>query len=150
MSDVNEFWSIPAAELIARLRTTAEGLTATVAAERLAQHGENVLKSRHEAGSLALFLAQFKSPLIIILIFAAGLAFFLGETTNAAIIFVIVLLSGSLGFWQERGAARAVKKLLAIIQIKVSVMRDGSAVSIPASAVVPGDVMLLEAGDSVP
>ena len=144
------FWSVPAAELVERLGTTTAGLTAAEAAESLERHGANVLKPRHDAGAFALFAGQFKNPLILILISAAVLALFLGETTNAIIILTIVLVSGALGFWQERGAANAVKQLLAIIQIEASVMRDGSAVSIPASEVVPGDVVLLEAGDNVP
>jgi Mg2+-importing ATPase len=144
------FWGVPAAEMIERLGTTMDGLTAAEAAERLERHGANVLKPRHDAGALALFVGQFKSPLILILIAAAVLALFLGETTNAIIILTIVLVSGALGFGQERGAANAVKQLLAIIQIEAAVLRDGSAVSIPASEVVPGDVVLLEAGDNVP
>jgi Mg2+-importing ATPase len=148
--DVSEFWSVPAADLLDRLRTTPAGLAAAEAGERLARYGDNVLKPRRDAGVFSLFLAQFKSPLILILIFAASLALFLAETTNAAIILVIVLLSGALGFWQERGAANAVRKLLAIIQMKASVMRDGSAVSIPSGEVVPGDIVILEAGDNVP
>jgi Mg2+-importing ATPase len=148
--NVREFWSVPAADLLDRLRTRPSGLAAAEAAERLARYGANVLKPRRDAGVFSLFLAQFKSPLILILIFASGLSLFLGERTNAAIILVIVLLSGVLGFWQERGAANAVKKLLAIVQMKASVMRDGSAVSIPSDEVVPGDIVVLEAGDNVP
>ena len=149
-SDGSEFWSIPAEGLFERLRSSAAGLSAAEAAERLARLGANVLKPRRDAGLLAIFLAQFRSPLVLILIFAAGLAYFLGETTNACIILAIVLVSGVLGFWQERGAANAVKSLLAIIQIRASVMRDGAAVSIPVSEVVPGDIVLLEAGDNIP
>ena len=99
------FWGVPAAEMIERLGTTTNGLTAAEAAERLERHGANVLKPRHDAGALALFVGQFKSPLILILIAAAVLALFLGETTNAIIILTIVLVSGALGFGQERGAA---------------------------------------------
>ena len=148
--NISEFWSVPAADILGRLRATPAGLAAAEAAERLARYGANVLKPRRDAGVFSLFLAQFKSPLILILIFAAGLALFLVETTNAVIILVIVLLSGVLGFWQERGAANAVKKLLAIVQMKASVIRDGNAVSIPSDEVVPGDIVILEAGDNVP
>ena len=145
-----EFWNVPTAELIERLRTTPHGLTAAEAAERLATHGANVLKPRRDTGPLAMFLAQFKGPLILILIAAAALSFFLRDTTDATIILAIVLVSGVLGFWQERGAASAVRKLLAIIQIKAVVLRDGSAVTIPAEEVVPGDVVIITAGDAIP
>jgi Mg2+-importing ATPase len=145
-----KFWNVPIAELIERLRTTPQGLTAAEAAERLAAHGANVLKPRRDTGALAMFLAQFKGPLILILIGAAALSFFLHDTTDAAIILAIVLVSGVLGFWQEKGATSAVEKLLGIIQIKAVALRDGSAVTIPAEEVVPGDVVIITAGDAIP
>jgi Mg2+-importing ATPase len=144
------FWSVPADELAARLGSSTAGLSSAEAAERLAEHGPNAFKPRREAGWVAILIAQFKSPLVLILIFAAILASFLGETTNATIILSIVLASGILGFRQERGAANAVRSLLAIVQIKASALRDGAPVSIPADEIVPGDVVVLEAGDNVP
>jgi Mg2+-importing ATPase len=144
------FWSVPVAELLEQFRTAPAGLGNTEAAERLRRHGPNVLKPRRDIGSFSLFLAQFKSPLILILIFAAGLSFFLRDTTDAIIILSIVFLSGVLGFWQERGATNAVKKLLAIVQIKSTVLREGSPVQVSAEDVVPGDVVLLDAGNAIP
>jgi Mg2+-importing ATPase len=83
-------------------------------------------------------------------LFAAILSVFLGETTDAFIILTIVLASGLLGFWQERGAADAIEKLLAVVQTKVTVMRDGKPLEIPVEKVVPGDVLLLSAGATSP
>jgi Mg2+-importing ATPase len=83
-------------------------------------------------------------------LFATALSFFLGDPVDAAIILAIVLISGLLGFWQERGAANAVEKLLAIVQIKAAVLRDGSSKEIPVETIVPGDIVTLEAGDVVP
>ena len=71
------------------------------------------------------FLCQFKSPIILILIFATGLSLFLHNLVDASIILTIVIISGLLGFWQEHGASNAVEKLLAIVQIKAAVFRDG-------------------------
>ena len=72
-----------------------------------------------------LLLSQFKSPIVLLLRFAAGLSMFLGEHTDALIIFFIVFVSGLLGFWQERGAANAVAKLLAVVQTKTNVRATG-------------------------
>src|SRR6266540_1320423 len=101
------FWSVPPAELLQQLCTTAQGLTNAEAQARLARHGTNVLKPKAQTDTLTLLLAQFKSPLILILLFAASLSFFLHDPTYALIILVIVLVSSVLGFWQERSAADA-------------------------------------------
>jgi P-type Mg2+ transporter len=144
------FWSVPAAELLQQLRTTPQGLASAEARERLARVGANLLKPRKRTDELTLLLAQFKSPLILILLFAAGLSFFLHDRADALIIAGIVVASGLLGFWQERGAAHALEKLLAIVQTKAVVLRDGTEKEIPVEEVVPGDVVILSAGGSVP
>ena len=95
-------------------------------------------------------MSQFKSPIILLLVFAAGLSIYLHQAADASIILVIIFISGLLGFWQERSAADAVAKLLAIVQIKTSVLRGGSQKEAPVEEVVPGDIILLRAGDIVP
>ncbi len=120
------FWSLPAAELLVQLQTTPQGITSDESRQRLARYGSNLLTPRKRSDALSLLLAQFKSPITLILLFAAGLSFFLHEHVDVLIILAIVFVSGILGFWQERGAADAVKKLLAILQIKATVLRDGS------------------------
>ena len=144
------FWNVPAAELFQSLHTTAEGLTNKEARDRIEQFGSNLLTPKKRTDILTLLLNQFKSPIIIILIFAVILSFFLNETTNALIILAIILISGLLGFWQERGAANAVEKLLALVRIKAMVLRDGKPVEIPVEEIVPGDIIMLSAGDAVP
>jgi Mg2+-importing ATPase len=125
-------------------------LTDEEARKRLKQFGSNRLKPKKRTDALALLLAQFKSPLTLILIFAGGLSFFLGDPVNAIIILAIILVSSLLGFWQERGATNAVDKLLAIVQTKATVLRDGNQKEIPVEGIVPGDVVLLSAGDLIP
>lgn len=147
---LSEFWSLPAADLMERLEADLTGLTSEEARVRLAQHGLNVLRPKKRTDWLALLLSQFKSPIIIILLFAAVLAFLLHDVTDAVIIVVIVGISGLLGFWQERGATSAVEKLLAMVQIKAAVLRDGSEVEIPIEQIVPGDIVILNAGDIIP
>src|SRR5512143_4237264 len=102
------FWNVPVAELLQRLETTAQGLTEAEAAARLVRYGANSLKPRRELSWPGLLFGQFKSPLVLILVAAALLAFFLHDRTNAAIILGIVVVSSVLGFWQEYSAAGAV------------------------------------------
>jgi Mg2+-importing ATPase len=144
------FWSVLAAELLEQLQTTPHGLSSDEASDRLTQFGPNLLKPQKRYGALTLLASQFKSPIILILIFAAVLSFFLRDPVNALIILVIVFISGLLGFWQERSAANAVQKLLAIVQIKATVLRDGSPREIPVEEIVPGDIVVLNAGDVIP
>ena len=144
------FWSIAANEMLQRLQTTAQGLTTDEARARLTRYGANLLKPKKKSDALTLLLSQFKSPLILILFFATGLSFFLRNPVDAFIILTIVLVSGLLGFWQERSATNAVQKLLAIVQIKAAVLRDGVPQEIPVEDIVPGDIVILNAGDIVP
>ena len=144
------FWSIPAAELLQQLQTNPQGLTNDEARKRFIRYGANLLKPKNRSNTLNLLLSQFKSPIILILIFASGLSFFLRDPVDAGIILAIVLVSGLLGFWQERGAANAIEKLLSIVQIKAEVLRDGLMSEIAVEEIVPGDIVLLKAGDVIP
>jgi len=144
------FWSYFSEELLDELNSSIQGLTDKEALERLYRYGSSLLKPKRKAHWLALLTSQFKSPVILILIFAAGLSAFLRDVTDALIILGIVLVSGLLGFWQEKGAANAVEKLLAIVQIKSSILRDGKQAEVPVENVVPGDVVVLNAGDNIP
>lgn len=144
------FWSMSVSELLGQLGTSFEGLTDEEAQKRLSLFGSNILKPVMKADWLTLLFNQFKSPIILILIFAACLSFFLQDTTDALIILAIILISGLLGFWQEKGAASAVEKLLGMVRIKASVLRDGRTIEIPVEYIVPGDIILLNAGDIIP
>jgi Mg2+-importing ATPase len=144
------FWCIPVAELLQQLQTTSQGLTNDAARQRFIRYGANLLKSKKRSNTLTLLLSQFKSPIILILIFAVGLSFFLHNPVDAGIILAIVLVSGLLGFWQERGAANAIGKLLSIVQIKAELLRDGAVKEIPVEEIVPGDIVILNAGDVIP
>jgi Mg2+-importing ATPase len=145
-----QFWSVPSSELLQQLQTTPQGLMNEEARQRLLRYGSNLLKPKKKSDALTLLLAQFKSPIILILIFAAGLSFFLRNPIDALIILMIVLVSGFLGFWQERGAVNAVEKLLAIVQIKATVVRGGDSKEVPVEEVVPGDIVSIGASDVIP
>jgi Mg2+-importing ATPase len=144
------FWSVSTSELLTQLHTTLEGLSSEEAKHRLSVYGYNLFKPKKGTDALSLFLNQFKSPLVIILMFAAILSYFLGDPTSAIIILVIVFVSGLLGFWQERGATNAVEKLLSIVQIKTTALRDGKPTDVPLEEIVPGDIVILSAGRVVP
>ena len=148
-------WSVQTSELLQQLQTTSKGLTQAEAEKRLTKYGSNLLKPKKRSDTLTLLLTQFKSPLILILIFAGALSLYLDVSagalpTNAIIIITIILISSLLGFWQERGAANAVEKLLAIVQTKATVFRDGTQKEISVEEIVPGDVIILNAGDLIP
>jgi Mg2+-importing ATPase len=126
------------------------GLTSEEAQRRLAEFGENRIRNKRRTGALTLFIAQFKSPIILILIGAAIVSLFLQDRTDATLILAIVLASGVLGFWQEYSATNAVAKLRALVETKARVLRDGNEVVVPLAEVVPGDVALLSAGAIIP
>lgn len=136
--------------MLQKLHSSATGLTDREAKQRLIKYGTNSLKQQQKSSAIGLLINQFKSPIVLILIFAAGLSIFLKDRTDAIIILTIVLASGLLGFWQERGASDAVEKLLALVQVKATVLRSGRSQEIPHEDVVPGDIVLLTAGDSIP
>jgi P-type Mg2+ transporter len=132
------------------MHSKTTGLSHQDAQQRLSKYGANSLTQKRKSNPLTLLLNQFKSPIILILIFAAALSIFLQDAADAIIILTIVLISGLLGFWQERGASDAVEKLLALVQVKATVLREGQSQEIPHEDVVPGDIVLLTAGDSIP
>jgi len=144
------FWSVPATGMLEHIGVNAEGLGTADAQRRLVQYGVNILKPQVRSNAFSLLLGQFKSPIILLLLFATGLSFFLHDPVNALIILAIVVASGLLGFWQEHSATRAVEELLAMVQVKATVLRDGAPCDIPVEEIVPGDVVILNAGDLVP
>lgn len=144
------FWSLPIDQQLQQLNATAQGLTTEEANRRIKRFGSNQLNNKKDTGNVRLFIAQFKSSIILILLFATGLSFYLHDRVDAAIILTIVMISGCLGFWQEKGAVNAIKQLLAMVQINVSVLRDDTAIETPLEKLVPGDIVILKAGDVIP
>jgi len=137
------FWSTPADELLVRLQSRPEGLRTAEAQERQAQYASARLKPHQDIRPLFALLSQFRSPIILILLFAAIVSLFLADQTDALIILALILISALLGFWQEHGAAKAVAALLSLVRVKTEVWRDGHPVEIPIEHIVPGDVINL-------
>jgi Mg2+-importing ATPase len=145
-----EYWSLTAEKLLSILKTTDQGVTSLEAQKRLKQYGQNVLEKKQEATAFRLFLSQFKSPLVLILIFAAIVSIIVGEWTDASIVLAVVFGSTILGFAQEYSATNAVEKLRSQVTIKSNVLRDGQPILIPSEQIVPGEVVLLSAGSLIP
>lgn len=145
------FWHLSSAEALAKLGVSPdEGLSEKEARKRLKLYGDNVLKAKKSSGTWKLLLAQFNTPLMYMLIFAAGLSWILYQKTDALIIFGILIMSTFLSFIQERGAVKSMDKLLTIVQIKAAVIRNKVKKEIVVEKVVPGDIIELNAGDVIP
>ncbi|UVT18733.1 MAG: magnesium-translocating P-type ATPase [Nitrospira sp.] len=144
------FWSMPADELLARLQSRLEGLRTEEAQERQTRYASGRLKPHQDIRPLFALLSQFRSPIILILLFAATVSLVLADRTDALIILTIILISALLGFWQEHGAAKAVAALLSLVQVKTEVSRDGQLIEVPIEEIVPGDIINLSAGSSIP
>jgi Mg2+-importing ATPase len=149
-ASLGSYWSQSADQLLAALGSRADGLSGDEAARRLAEYGPNALKARRRAAPLALFFNQFKSPIILLLLVATLLSAVLQDWTDAAIILVIVLGSAILSFTPEYRAGNAAEKLRARVSPRVTALRDGQVVSVPAEDVVSGDVLQLSAGSLIP
>jgi P-type Mg2+ transporter len=144
------YWSQPPETLFPRLDTTAHGLTTAQAQQKLEALGLDSLKPHKSLAILASFLTQFKNPLVLILIFSVCVSALVGEWVDAAIVLLVIIASTVLSFIQEYNATNAVEKLLARVEIKATVLRDGKSVQVPMDSVVPGDVVLLSAGNLIP
>jgi Mg2+-importing ATPase len=144
------YWSRPSADVLAELDGTPDGLNAAEARARLQRFGPNALAPRRRATALTTFLRQFRSPLVLILVFAATVSAIVADWTDASIVIVIVIASAALTFFQEHTANNAVEALRAQVTVKATVVRDGRPRLVPAEDVVPGDVVLLSAGSLIP
>ena len=150
MIDSNKtFWALSVEKALQQIKSDINGISSVEAKKRLVQYGPNSIIRGKKNNALYLLLAQFKSPIIIILFFAIGLSFYLHDTLDAFIILGIVLASGFLGFSQEYGANNAVEKLLTVVRIKANVLRDGNTTTIGIDEIVPGDIVIMKAGDIV-
>ena len=144
-------------ELQKQLKTTPEGLSSIEAQNRLKEYGENRLKEAGKKSLLVTFLEQFKDVMVLILLAAAAVSFFaaLSEHDSSAffeplLILLIVVLNAIMGVIQENKAERSLEALMRMAAPHARVIRDGQEQVIDAAALVPGDIIKLEAGDFVP
>lgn len=144
------YWHASADELYQKTGSAPQGLSEKEALRRLKACDNHFLSAHQHTSTFSLFLGQFKSPLILLLLFAAILSLFLRDAPDATIILIIVFVSALLTFFQERGARRAVEKLLSLVKVKAQVLRGGKALDVDIEAVVRGDIVLLSAGNIIP
>ncbi len=144
------YWSRDVDEVCTFLGTGSNGLTSAVAAARLAVVGPNSVEDAERLGALRLLWRQIESPLVLILIFAAAVSLGLSQWVDAGIILAIVVGSTLLGFYQEYSASAAVEELKKRLALTCRVVRDGVEGTVHADALVPGDVVVLSAGNLIP
>jgi len=144
------FWQLPVAEILTQLTSTPGGLNSPEAARRLERFGPNLIHRERKRALVLQFLAKFRNPLVIILLTASALSAFTGDATSFIIIGAIVLISVTLDFVQEYRAGQAAEGLRRSVALRCRVLRDGRPQELPLAQMVPGDVVLLAAGDLVP
>jgi Ca2+-transporting ATPase len=144
------FHQLSVQETLERLNTRLKGLSQQEAGERLKRHGLNQLEEKRAKHPVQIFLKQFKDPIILILLGAIIISLIVQELLDAAAIAAILILNAVLGFSQEYKAEKAMELLKKMSAPKAKVIREGTGGAIEAQLLVPGDIILLEAGDKVP
>ncbi|HOI71642.1 MAG TPA: calcium-transporting P-type ATPase, PMR1-type [Methanobacterium sp.] len=137
-------------ETLKKLNSDINGLTSSQAQENLSKYGKNELVEEEKPGPIKLFLGQFMDILILILIIAAVAAYFVGDTLDAIVILIVVLINATVGFIQEFRAEKAMEKLKGLISAEAVVIRDGQEQKVTAGDLTLGDIVILEEGDKVP
>ena len=145
-----EPWHVAASAALAHLQSKPQGLTTAEAQQRLIRHGPNRLREKPPRPVWLKFIDQFKNLLVLVLIGAAGLAAAIGDTKDAVVILVVVVLNAGLGFYQEHRAEATLAALKHMLARHARVRRGDEVLQVDAEALVPGDIVLLEAGDRVP
>ena len=147
----HSFWSLAVSEVVEILRTNSQnGISEEEAEERLKIFGLNVIEKSRQAPSFFILLNQFKSPLILILLFAGVVTLFLAHYRDAFFIFAALIANATLGFYQEYKAEKALAELKTYLKQRSRVVRGGVEHEIDAANLVPGDIIRLTQGDRVP
>ncbi|MEY2987881.1 MAG: hypothetical protein RJB13_1402, partial [Pseudomonadota bacterium] len=144
-------WSTWDSEAVLRqMQSDPQGLTSEEAKRRLKKFGFNQLPSRSAPSVLKIFLRQFRSSLIYLLLIAALLSLFLGDLTDFGFILVVLLFNAAIGTFHETHAERTSLALQKLISTQAVVLRDGRICTVKAEQLVPGDIVLVESGATVP
>lgn len=144
------FFNKSSQQVITEMHSSAQGLCLSEVEKRQNAHGPNRLTSLPPPSLFSVFIKQFKDFIVYILLFAIFFSLLIGEYVDSIIILAILLLNGTIGFFQEFSANRSLNALKKMIRIQSVVLRDGKQFTIPAEELVPGDIILLENGDKVP
>ncbi|MBI3898363.1 MAG: magnesium-translocating P-type ATPase [Gammaproteobacteria bacterium] len=146
----SSFWNLPLTSNQSQLNAGPTGLTGEDARRRITAIGPNTLQTHPRRALLLQFAARFGNPLVIVLLVASGVAALTGDVVSFVIIGVIVLISVTLDFVQEYQAGRAAERLRLSVTTRVTVVRDGRKIDVNMADIVPGDTVLLSAGNLVP
>jgi len=144
------WWLEPLPDAATAPGSQSSGLSSAEAKLRLARFGPNLFRDHEEQPLWRQFLSRFKNPLILLLLVASAISAMTGELTNFFIIFVMVLFSVTLDFVQEHRAGKAAASLRQSVSVRATVIRDGKQLEVAVTEVVPGDIVILSAGDMIP
>ncbi len=145
-----EAYSKDKKEVLDFYSSSESGLSSSEAEQHLEKYGENEIEQGEEISRLEIFLEQFKSSIVWVLIVATVISALLGEWIDATAILIILVLNAILGYIQEFRAEKSIEELKKLAAPKATVLRDGKPVEVESKNVVPGDVLLLETGDKIP
>jgi len=148
--DKFQHYSVEADKSLSHLNTDKEGLSSEEAKNRLEEYGENKLPEKGKTSIFKLIVKQFKDLLILILFIAAIISYFTGHMVDVYVIIGVILVNAAIGFFQEYKAERSIESLKKLIKHNARVIRDGEELTISATQLVPGDIILLDEGKSIP
>jgi Ca2+-transporting ATPase len=144
-------YSIEPEAVIAALQSDGEsGLSTSEVEKRLKEYGTNTIEEKKNKSLWLIFLDQFKSPIVWLLVFAAGLSFYFGEWVDGIAILAVILINALIGFYMEFQARRSMNTLKKLSAVPAKVLRNKKLEEINAEGIVPGDVVYIEAGDMIP
>jgi len=147
---IRHWYAVPIADCFKKLKSSKNGLTTKEVKDRQKIYGLNTIPTEKHFSSLIILLNQLKSPMVYILLVAGLISFFLGDITDASVIFFAVIINTIFGFWQENKADKAIIQLRKIVKDKTKVLRDGQEIEINVVELVPGDIIFLTSGDKIP
>ena len=147
---VRQWYSLTLEKTFEKFESSDRGLSLDGARECLKQYGANSLPEEKPRSKLRLFLSQFQSPLIYILLVASAVVFAMGETIDGSIILAVLLFNAIVGVIQEGKAQNTLLALKKFVETNATVLRDGKEFIIPDREVVPGDILILQEGERVP
>jgi len=144
------WYSISGEEALQQMNSSPDGLEDQAVQQKLAEYGKNELKGKKKINPLFIFFRQFFDVMILVLIVAAVISFFIGEPADTIVIIIITILNAVIGFIQEYRAEKAIEALQKTAIPNSRIIRNGKTTEISSTEIVPGDIILMEAGDIVP
>ncbi len=145
-----DYYNLSIPETIKSLKSSEKGLTENEVKQRLEKDGLNEIEKRKRITPFQIFVRQFTSFIVLILLAAVGISLLVGERLDAIVISIIIILNGMFGFTQEYKAEKAIESLRKLTALKAKVIRNGKEIEIDSKELVPGDIVLLETGSKVP